>query len=49
MTGGQYSPLTPVDSKASTAPYGTIERNFDITELAKAAGATFVARATCFS
>lgn len=48
MTGGQYSPLTPVDSKASTAPYGTIERNFDITELAKAAGATFVARATCF-
>ena len=48
MTGGQYSPLTPVDSKASTAPSGTIERNFDITELAKAAGATFVARATCF-
>ena len=48
MTGGQYSPLTPVDSKASTAPYGTIERNFDITELAKAAGATFVARTTTF-
>lgn len=48
MTGGQYSPLTPVQHKATTAPYGTIERNFDIAELAKAAGATFVARATAF-
>lgn len=48
MTGGQYSPLTPVNSKASTAPFGTIERNFDLGELAKAAGATFVARSTAF-
>lgn len=48
MTGGQYSPLTPINSKATTAPYGTIERNFDISELAKAAGATFVARGTTF-
>lgn len=48
MTGGQYSPLTPLDSIASTAPYGMIERNFDITELAKASGATFIARSTCF-
>lgn len=48
MTGGQYSPLTPTDSKASTAPYGTIERSFDVAELAKAAGATFVARSTAF-
>lgn len=48
MTGGQYSPLTPTHSKATTAPYGTIERSFDITELAKAAGATFVARATTY-
>lgn len=48
MTGGQYSPMTPVHSKASTAPYGTIERNFDVVELAKAAGATFVARATTY-
>lgn len=48
MTGGQYSPLTPVNSKASTAPFGTMERNFDTGELAKAAGATFVARSTAF-
>lgn len=48
MTGGQYSPLTPTDSKASTAPYGTVERSFDVAELAKAAGATFVARGTAF-
>ena len=48
MTGGQYSPLTPIHSKASTAPYGTIERSFDVTELAKAAGATFTARGTAY-
>lgn len=48
MTGGQYSPMTPYGSKATTAPYATIEHDFDITELTKAAGATFVARATTF-
>jgi len=48
MTGGQYSPLTPTHSKASTAPYGTIERPFNVVELAKGAGATFVARGTTF-
>ncbi len=48
MTGGQFSPLTPTDSKATTAPYGTLERAFDIAELAKAAGATYVARGTAF-
>lgn len=48
MTGGQYSPMTPYGSKATTAPYATIEHDFDITELAKATGATFVARATTF-
>lgn len=48
MTGGQYSPMTPYGSKATTAPYATIEHDFDITELAKAAGATFVARSTTF-
>ena len=25
MTGGQYSPTTPLDSRATTAPYGNIE------------------------
>ncbi len=48
MTGGQYSPLTPLHSKAATAPYGTIERPFNVVELAKGAGATFVARGTTF-
>ncbi|MDF2499563.1 MAG: korB 3 [Anaerosporomusa subterranea] len=48
MTGGQYSPLTPANSKATTAPYGTVDRPFDVTELAKGAGATFIARATTF-
>jgi len=48
MTGGQYSPLTPEHSKATTAPYGNVEKSFDIPTLVKAAGATFVARATTF-
>jgi len=48
MTGGQYSPLTPMHSKAATAPYGTIERPFNVVDLAKGAGATFVARGTTF-
>ena len=48
MTGGQYSPMTPTGSKATTAPYGMLEPDFNLTELAKAAGATFVARATTF-
>lgn len=48
MTGGQYSPLTPTNSKATTAPYGTVDHPFDVTELAKGAGATFIARSTTF-
>ncbi len=48
MTGGQYSPLTPMGSKATTAPYLTIEPSFDILDLAQAAGATFTARATTY-
>lgn len=48
MTGGQYSPLTPVGSRATTAPYLTMEPTFDLLELARAAGATFTARATTY-
>lgn len=48
MTGGQHSPLTPVGKKATTAPYGTIDQVFDAAELARAAGATFVGRATTY-
>ena len=48
MTSGQYSPMTPTGGLATTAPYGNIERNFDLCELAKAAGATFVARGAAY-
>ncbi|QJW46849.1 2-oxoacid:ferredoxin oxidoreductase subunit beta [bacterium BFN5] len=48
MTGGQSSPLTPQNSKSTTAPFGQIERSFDIPKLAIAAGATYVARGTAF-
>ncbi|MGE5123116.1 MAG: 2-oxoacid:ferredoxin oxidoreductase subunit beta [Acidobacteriaceae bacterium] len=48
MTGGQYSPTTPLGARASTAPYGNIEPPMPICELAKAAGATFVARSTVY-
>ena len=48
MTGGQYSPLSGQNINATTAPYLTIDPDFDIVELAKAAGATFVARTTTF-
>lgn len=48
MTGGQASPLTPLHKKATTAPYGSIDRPFDACDLAKAAGATYVARSTAY-
>jgi 2-oxoglutarate ferredoxin oxidoreductase subunit beta len=48
MTSGQYSPMTPKGMYGTTAPYGNLERSFDLCELAKAAGATFVARGTSF-
>jgi 2-oxoglutarate ferredoxin oxidoreductase subunit beta len=48
MTGGQYSPTTPIGDLAATAPYGNIEPAFPICELAIAAGATYVARSTVF-
>jgi 2-oxoglutarate ferredoxin oxidoreductase subunit beta len=48
MTGGQYSPTTPFGAKAATAPYGHIERDFDIAKLAAAAGASYVARSTAY-
>jgi len=48
MTGGQYSPLTPVGATATTAPYGHLEPSFDLCELARASGASFVARGTAY-
>ncbi|UCF04010.1 MAG: 2-oxoacid:ferredoxin oxidoreductase subunit beta [bacterium] len=44
MTGGQVSPTTPRGARASTSPFGNIEPPFNISGLASAAGASFVAR-----
>jgi len=44
MTGGQYSPTTPHGDRATTAPYGNVDRPFDIANLASGAGASFSAR-----
>ncbi len=48
MTGGQYSPTTPTGDKATTAPYGNLDRPFDIAQLAAGAGATFTARGSAY-
>lgn len=48
MTGGQYSPTTPLGSVSTTSRYGNIEPVFDACEMAKASGATFVARSTAY-
>lgn len=49
MTGGQYSPTTPTGDKGTTAPYGNIDTTFDLCELAKGAGATYIGRNTVYS
>jgi len=48
MTGGQYSPTTPIGANTKTSPYGQMEPPFDICELSKSAGATYVARTTTY-
>ena len=48
MTGGQFSPLSGVGTMATTAPYASIDREFDVVKMSKAAGATFVARSTTY-
>ena len=49
MTGGQYSPMTPTGRYGSTAPYGNIDQNFNISSLAASAGASYVARSSIFN
>jgi 2-oxoglutarate/2-oxoacid ferredoxin oxidoreductase subunit beta len=46
MTGGQFAPTTPLGSHTTTTPFGNFENPFDLCDLAKAAGATYVARWT---
>ena len=48
MTGGQYSPTTPTNEFGTTAPHGNIDKAFDITGLAGAAGATYTAKVPAF-
>ncbi len=48
MTGGQNSPTTCENDYTITTRYGNIERPFDLCVLAKAAGATYVARSTTY-
>ncbi|MFX0029949.1 MAG: thiamine pyrophosphate-dependent enzyme [Candidatus Hermodarchaeota archaeon] len=46
MTGGQLSPTTPVGAITSTSRYKNLEFAFNLSFLAKAAGAVYVARWT---
>jgi len=48
MTGGQFSPTTPLGSITTTGWYGQIEPPFDIGALCSTAGASFVARTTVY-
>jgi len=48
MTGGQHSATTPLKGITSTTPEGNIDNPLDVASLAKATGATFVARVTAF-
>jgi 2-oxoglutarate ferredoxin oxidoreductase subunit beta len=49
MTGGQMSPTTFEGDITTTSPFGNVEQAFDICELARAAGATYVARGTSWA
>jgi len=46
MTGGQAGPTTPRGAKATTAPFGCWEQPFNLAFLAKAVGASYIARWT---
>jgi 2-oxoglutarate/2-oxoacid ferredoxin oxidoreductase subunit beta len=48
MTGGQMSPTTFSGDRSTTSVHGNIEQAFDICELARSAGATYVARGTSY-
>ncbi len=48
MTGGQCSPTTETTKRATTTPYGNPDSAFDISKLAEAAGASYVARSTTY-
>ena len=48
MTGGQYSPTTPLGSQTKTSVYGSYEPPFDLCDLTRSAGASYVARCATY-
>jgi 2-oxoglutarate ferredoxin oxidoreductase subunit beta len=46
MTGGQHSPTTPIGARTTTTSAGNLEPPLDISRIAAAAGANYVARWT---
>jgi 2-oxoglutarate ferredoxin oxidoreductase subunit beta len=46
MTGGQFSPTTPLSVYTSTSPFGNPEEAFNLSGLMREAGATYIARWT---
>ncbi len=48
MTGGQYSPTTGLGEFGTTAPYGNLDRSFDLAGLAFGAGASYAARGSAY-
>ena len=48
MTGGQYSPTTPLGSQTKTSIYGSYEPPFDLCDLTRSAGASYIARCTTY-
>lgn len=48
MTGGQFSPTTPIGSITKTSAMGSYEPPFDVCALAEGAGATYVARGVTY-
>ncbi len=46
MTGGQFSPTTPRGATTTTSPFGNLENPFQLSEVIKSCGGTYVARWT---
>jgi 2-oxoglutarate ferredoxin oxidoreductase subunit beta len=44
MTGGQFAPTTPLGVHTTTTPFGNFEHPFDLCDLAKSSGATYISR-----
>ena len=47
-TGGQHGPTTPRETITQTSPYGMVENDFDVVDVALGAGAGYAARTTVY-